>query len=101
MILGLSNILGVKFLLRSYDSVILDISEHLGIGFSLSVLGACVEAVPSTCSGCNFKLKGTHVICCAGFLYHCTQGVLVNPYGGAGVVASLVILLLLLLSPKY
>ena len=56
LILGVSDLLGVKIPLSSCYPVILVVSEHLEVGFPLGVVGVDAKPVPQVCSGCRFKL---------------------------------------------
>lgn len=70
--LGVSDFLGVELPLWSCDPgrirapVILGISEHLGVGLSLGVVGVGAEPVSQVCSQSKFKLEGTYATDWAG-----------------------------------
>ena len=60
VLLGLSILLGVEHPMFFCDPVILGISEHLRIRLLLGILRVDAEPSFQVCSGCRFKLDGTH-----------------------------------------
>ena len=64
---GVSDLLGAS-------SVVLSVSEHLGVELLLGVVGVDGEPVPGVCSGHRFKLEGTHTSSWWGSYIPASQG---------------------------